>query len=68
MGFSSDLEMTAKLVEALREIALIECQCDVAYTARGRHETNAFHAEYEEELEVIRNWLAKFAPIEWKQE
>jgi len=47
-------------IEALEEAVrpLLEgpavCNCDEAYTARGRHEPNAVHADYEYEFAALR--------------
>ena len=57
-----EAERQAARIEALEAIARViaeqECHCDEAYTARGRHEANAWHSDFED---VIADAQAYFA-------
>ena len=55
--------MNDALKEALETLAAIECHCDEAYTRRGRHESNSFHFDFKNELEVIRAALESPEPV-----
>lgn len=47
--------------DILTPIAGIECNCDDAYTRRGRHEPNAWHRDFEDVIEAAREVLAALA-------
>lgn len=40
--------------KALLPFTLLTCDCDDAYTIRGRHEPNTFHSDYEVEIAAAR--------------
>ena len=48
----------AVIENVLQSITLIECHCDEAYTARGRHVPNEFHSDYEDVIEAAKEALA----------
>lgn len=48
-----------RTMNILKTLAAMECNCDEAYTKRGRHEPNVFHSDFEDLIEDARALLAE---------